>query len=296
MLQYKGTEQLKLLYGRQENILNHVFVKNEGKMLYNIIMISRAGLPIFQKQFLSNGKIKPMLSGIISGMNIKCRKIVGAACSYLEFDSISMAIATNKKYGISCLLIYEKSDGEEFGKLIATELIQTFCLEYGDYLVQQKNAKGIEMDLFLPFENKISSAIWNSLTPVLQFLQSQKGINLAVLLSGDQILPFNHRVDAISFLSQYRSLMFQTKQIMAVCNENDNQVLIQLKQAQDAIIIVRKIENASLVVSISNTSHFNRKLTYAMVDKYSFVLASIIKLNASLGTTYNAEAFKWGVL
>lgn len=261
-------------------------------MLYNIILYSKAGLPIFQKEFIPNDKIRPRIfTGIITAMNERCRDIIGSPCCYLEFNKLSLSIVTNTKYDISCLLLYSKICGEEFGKLIATELVESFCAENGDEITKLKQSDKIGADEkhFKEFENKIVYAIKNSITPILEFLQSQKYINIAMLISSDQLLPHNHRVDAISFVSEYRSLMFQTKQIMSLLSETDNEVIIH---AHDSILMIRKIENASLVVTINKNTN-NKKQTFMLIAKYCDIISHILKLIASLGE-YDSS-FQWSV-
>merc|ERR1719461_964852 len=264
-------------------------------MLYNVILFSKAGMTVFQKEFIPNDKIKPRIfTGIITAMNKKTANILpfGSPCCYLEFDNISLSIVQNTKYSINCLLLYSKVCGEEFGKLIATELVESFCSEFGDEIIKLKKSDKIGEDEkhFKEFENKIAPAIKNSISPILEFLQSQKDINIAMLISSDQLLPHNHRVDAISFVSEYRSLMFQTKQIMSLCTETDNEVIIY---AHDSIIMVRKIEMASLVITINKNTN-NKKQTFVLIEKYCHIISHILKLIASLGE-YGADGFQWSV-
>eukprot|EP00484_Ammonia_sp_Unknown_P029124 CAMPEP_0197023886 /NCGR_PEP_ID=MMETSP1384-20130603/4527_1 /TAXON_ID=29189 /ORGANISM="Ammonia sp." /LENGTH=264 /DNA_ID=CAMNT_0042452181 /DNA_START=21 /DNA_END=815 /DNA_ORIENTATION=- len=262
-------------------------------MIYSLILYSKSALPIFQKEFIPNDKIRPrILTGIITAMNKKCLNIVGSPCCYLEFDKLSLSIVTNTKYNISCLLLYSKICGEEFGKLIATELVESFCSENGDELqkLQKSDKVGEDEKHFKEFENKIAAAVKNSITPILEFLQSQKYINIAMLISADQLLPHNHRVDAISFVSEYRSLMFQTKQIMSLLSETDNEVMIH---AHDSIVMIRKIENSSLVVTINKNAN-NKKQIFLLIDKYCHIIGHILKLIASLGD-YGTDSFQWSL-
>mmetsp|Transcript_14320 Transcript_14320/g.21629 ORF Transcript_14320/g.21629 Transcript_14320/m.21629 type:complete len:266 (-) Transcript_14320:440-1237(-) len=263
-------------------------------MLYNVILfLDKGGLPIFQKEYIPNDKIRPRIfTGIITAMNKKCSDIIGSPCCYLEFNKLSLSIVTNTKHQISCLLIYAKFCGEEFGKLIATELVESFCSEYADEIAKLKKSEKIGEDEkhFKEFENKISPAIKNSITPILEFLQSQKYINIAMLISSDQLLPHNHRVDAISFVSEYRSLMFQTKQFMSLLSETDNEVIIHL---HDTIVMIRKIENASLVVTIDKNAN-NKKQIFMSVAKHCHIIGHILKLIASLGD-YGTDYFQWSV-
>lgn len=262
-------------------------------MIYNVI-VSKEGNQLFEKEFLSHDKIKPnIVSGIVTAMNAKYTKIIKAPCCYMEFDSISISVVKNTKYGISCLMLYQKDCGEEFGKLIATELVESFCNEYGDEVAdldKRKKLGFMKATRFSEFEGKIAPAIKNSISPILEFLQSQKTINLAMLISSDQLLPHNHTVDAISFVSEYRSLMFQTKQIMSLCSETDNEVIIH---AVDSIVMVRKIEMASLVVTI-NKNTVNKRQTFMLIAKYCDIIGHILKLVASLGE-YATDSCQWSI-
>jgi len=146
------------------------------------------------------------------------------------------------------------------------------------------------MGHFQGFENSIAAAIKNSITPILEFLQSQKNINIAMLISSDQLLPHNHRVDAISFVSEYRSLIMSAKQIMSLCAETDNEVIIH---AHDTILFVRKLENSHIFVTIDKNIN-NKKQTLMLIAKYSNVISHILKLVASLGEV-GTDSFQWSV-
>ena len=111
-----------------------------------------------------------------------------------------------------------------------------------------------------------------------------------MLLSADQLLPHNHRVDAITFVSEYRSLMFQTKQVMSLLSETDNEVIIYV---HDSIVMIRKIENASLVVTLNKNIN-NKKQTFILIAKYCDIIGHILKLIASLGE-YGTDSFQWSV-
>ena len=50
-------------------------------------MISKSGMPLFQKEYVANEKIKVgPLAGLVTGMNLKCYNIVQKPCCYLEFS------------------------------------------------------------------------------------------------------------------------------------------------------------------------------------------------------------------
>ena len=190
------------------------------------------------------------------------------------------------------MLIYSRGDGEEFGKLIATELVESFCQEYGEILSSKPKHGGLNHKRFDGFESKIATAIKNSVSPVLEFLQSQKSINLALLYTSDQLLPHNHRVDAISFVAEYRSLKFHTKQLMELVKDSDSQVIIQC--GNDSTVIIKKIYgNAQLVVSANQSN--DRSNTMKVIEKYSKILSSLLKLIGSLGNSGN-DTFQWGAL
>lgn len=87
----------------------------------------------------------------------------------------------------------EGAQGPIFGRLLALEILNSFVQQYSSQLVQiSANLKD-----FSGFNHKISDSIRNSIRPALDMLASVNGVQLALIVSGDNILFSTHKIDKV---------------------------------------------------------------------------------------------------
>jgi len=214
-------------------------------MIHRALIISESGLLLFGKQFLEQPQIRnnKILGPLISAMLVRTEEIIGVPITFISMANTSVAIVSNPDYKITCAVVYDQVDGEIFGKLIATELVESFCTQYGERLKEDEYLGNVGE--FSLFNNRIGEAIKDTLQPILEWMAVQPGIHKAFLVSGDRILPNNIKVDHIAFISTYRSLLEQTHQIMAKTEEDIMEITLE---AENKDISIQRIENRTLVI------------------------------------------------
>jgi len=244
-------------------------------MLQSVIVFSRGGSLLFHKEFLIHDRLKAKkLAPLLTTLLTQAEHIVGLPLCYLELHDIALAIVTNVKYKVSCCIFYDVEDGEIFGKLLATEIVESFCENFTDELEEPHS----HQSAFDSFNPKIASAIQNSLSPILEHLQSQKMIQSALLINGDEIIPKNNRVDNIAFIAEYYGLMEQAQQLMTIMETQHKEVVIT---GSGLNLYVKKIESAGFVVTYY--THEDTEGTKALIAKYAKVLDSVLKLINNFG-------------
>lgn len=223
-----------------------------------------------------------LMGGLVRGMMERCESVLGLPVCYMQLDKISVAIVTNAKYKVSCALFYDSEDGEIFGKLIATEVVESFCAMFQNELERPKDqqlANGADTrEQFHTFHPVIGQAIRNSINPVLEHLASSKrAIETAFLVNRDTVTPENARakIDPIAFIAQYQSLLEQSRQIMLLSGEIDQELVVN---GNEKVIYLKRIEGSVLVVVINKAHKVPRK----EIDKHTKVLKSVLVVIANL--------------
>jgi len=259
-------------------------------MLHRVLIISESGLLLFGKTFLEQPQTRnnKILGPLISAMLVRTAEIIGVPVTFISMANSSVAIVLNPDYKVTCAVVYDQVDGEIFGKLIATELVESFCTQYGERLKEDEYLGNVGE--FSLFNNRIGEAIKDTLQPILEWMAVQPGIHQAFLVSGDKILPNNIKVDHIAFISTYRSLLEQTHQIMAKTEEDIMEITLK---AGEKDISIQRIENRTLVIvratkGLREPSVEQLKKSDKNMQRAVTALKSVLKL---ISTFYP----RWGV-
>jgi hypothetical protein len=91
---------------------------------------------------------------------------------------VSVTIVASESQRVFCALFHDRTDGFDFGKLIASELVNAFSEEYGSDIGLGHNAKD-----FHGFNFKIADVIRQSVRPVLFQLQQENGVEMAAFVT-----------------------------------------------------------------------------------------------------------------
>ena len=228
-------------------------------MLRGLFFIHSSGLLLFYKEFSRGGvETKPtMLGGIVTAMMDFAVTKTGLPVSFIQLESLAVSIA-RKEGKVICAVFMDLSDGEEFGSLLANQLLRSFLDSYG---IELENKGVSDVDIFKEFNAKIAEVIRMSVIPVLQQLQHTKGIEQAFLVSGDQVFQFEGKIDSLSLLATHNALLARTSELMAA--HHDSPLSITLNNAMTTVC-VQRIEHASLiVVSAKNVDRTPRDLATA---------------------------------
>jgi len=219
-------------------------------MLRNVLIVSLTGNVYFTKEFFKSGSREPlsasMLARLVTAMIAFSTHRVGVPVAYVALTNVGVAIQINSGSRLVCAVFHDIADGEDFGKLLAGELLSAFIAQYD----QQLEEKNVSPDTFADFGMKIAEIVRSSVRPVLDNLQQQKGIECCVLTSSDTLLHSTAAdIDKLSLLANHQALLGAATDLMAT--KNDVSLSVTLKGARSTIIM-RRIERCSLVVLYNN--------------------------------------------
>jgi len=240
-------------------------------MLRNLLIISSSGIVLFTKEFFNAVNKSRLIGGLMTALLDFSTQRVGVPVSYISLSNVGVAIYTINK--VTCALFHDLVDGPDFGKLICTEVLHSFVRTFSAQLEEKVTSP----DLFLSFNQKIAEVIRNSVRPILDLLQEQRGIEKAVLLSGDAILHSTVDIDKLGVLANHQALLGVSTDIMA--SKNDVPLSIVLK-GEKKTTVLRRIERSSLIVQYSNT--VNPVLCDQDIDKAVKLLQRVLNMLSSL--------------
>jgi len=81
---------------------------------------------LFSKEFLKAVSKPRLIGGLITAMIDFATQRVGVPVSYIQLKNVGVAIHTNIQAKVTCALFHDISDGIDFGKLIASEILNSF--------------------------------------------------------------------------------------------------------------------------------------------------------------------------
>ena len=228
-------------------------------MLHAVIIITASGLILFQKEFallpsssaapssiplssashsspsyLSLSSKSGQLAGIITAVINFSLSRLGGQVSYIECDHVGVALHVHPASKVTCAVFHQVQDGEDFGRLVARELLQSFanvsaaalhrilaslrpldaaafpvltellccvwsCAAFLSAVWQtyrsQLSTTVPRSDMFSSFTSKISGIISSCLRPVMDSLACQPGV-LLVLCAQSDGFGYGHLDDA----------------------------------------------------------------------------------------------------
>ena len=185
-------------------------------MLHAVIIITASGLILFQKEFAllpsssaslsSNPSSLPLssssslshsgasspsyislssksgqLAGILTAVVNFSLSRLGGQVSYIQCDHVGVALHVHPQTKVTCAVFHQVQDGEDFGRLMARELLQAFAATYRSLL----STPVPRSDMFSAFTSKISGIIAACIRPVLDALALQPGVLLVLCCQSD---------------------------------------------------------------------------------------------------------------
>jgi len=244
-------------------------------MLRNLLLISSSGIVLYSKEFIKAVAKPGLIGGLITAMLDFSEQRTGLPVSYIELATVGVSVVRDKGARVTCALFYDREDGQEFGQLIASEILRAFVQTYSSPNEEKISATGAED--FSGFNMRISETIRNSVRPVLDTLQQQRGILLAVLISGDTITHSTYDVDKIGILANIQALLGVATDIMTA--KNDLPVRLTLKSERNTVFLIR-LEGTSLVVVTKNS--VKHDLYEPEIDNAAKLLRQVLIMSSNL--------------
>lgn len=190
---------------------------------------------------------------------------------------IGMAIARATSL-VTCALVVDKEDGQDFAQLIAHELLVGFLKMFQPVLEAGMIS---DSDVFKAFNSKVAEIIRNSVIPVLEKLQGERGIQNAVLTTGDQVLRphglASHDIDTIGVLANHQALLGKATDIMS--SQNDVPLFMTIKGPRTTVCLQR-IRRSSLIVIYKNG--ISADSITKIISSTAALLGKVLSVAASL--------------
>jgi len=177
--------------------------------------------------------------------------------------------STNAKNKITCAVICDASDGQEFGQIVTQSVLSTFVDTYSD---EFKFSTGVGYD-FSSFNDKISEAFRSCVQPALDSLALKRGIENVVLISDNTIFSTGETLDRVGVLGNWEALANVTSEIMSAAGDSPYLVTLQNDNKR---LVVRTIDKSTLVVSFR--TNLNYAIVSANIEEAASLLAKILAL------------------
>jgi len=202
----------------------------------------------------------------------------GLPVSYIQLSTVGVALVSHQRAKVTCALFHDVKDGgPEFGKLIASEILNAFITTYAHQLPLESKINLEES--FRDFNLKIAEVIRHSVRPVLDRLRQKRGILKCLLTVGDSLQYSTDEVSKLGVLANHQALVAFSQEIMNVCVDEPTD--ITLKSAETTLTLLR-FERASLVVLHQNGVNVGEDIASAAdLLKKVLVMASNLQLQES---------------
>eukprot|EP00455_Lapot_gusevi_P041811 TRINITY_DN4890_c0_g5_i1.p1 TRINITY_DN4890_c0_g5~~TRINITY_DN4890_c0_g5_i1.p1 ORF type:complete len:250 (+),score=51.87 TRINITY_DN4890_c0_g5_i1:139-888(+) len=249
-------------------------------MLRNLIVISSSGIVLFSKEFLNSIAQPRLIGGLVTAMLDVSINRTGLPVAYIELSNVAIAVVSNIEAKVTCAVFLDRDDGCSFAKLITRELLYAFIQQFSTVL-----EKGVlSLADFSGFNAKITEVIRNSVRPVLDHLQQQRGIQMALLVSGDTIIHSTAEVDKVGVLANLQALLGLATDLMYLKNDVPLSITMHSRRSR---LVIRKVERSILVVVCKTSA--NQKKCDEVISKAARLTQRILILVSNLQDVWHGR-------
>jgi hypothetical protein len=205
-----------------------------------------------------------------------CVQRTGMSVSYIELSTIGVAVTFNQVAKIICVV--DLSDGPDFAKVIALQLLTAFTNKFAAEI----NQKITSPDTFSQFNSNISSVIRQSVRPVMEQLSNVKGMLLCFLTSGHghSIIYSQRDVDKISVLANHARLIDLANEIMG--NRSDSFSAITMKNDKTTLMLFRLVRSSFVVVFKNLKKSGKNEVCAAESSEASILIRKLLVMASNL--------------
>jgi len=233
--------------------------------------MTAAGVVIFEKVWFTDSesiqteKKGRLFGSLITTMQEFSRQSTGGMIvTYLEFQQVAVSIVDDSKTKLLCTLFHDTEDGSDFGQMIAAQILRSFIESFPDISFQGT----LNVATFSSFVGKLFDAIQNSVRAIVQQLQSQRGINSALVVydNGQSVMTVAQEEDQLGIVANLTPIITLSTDILQA-KTKERPELITLEMSKQIVIICR-VGDASLVSicrKSTNPTHYQPAIERAAV-------------------------------
>lgn len=173
-------------------------------MIRNVLIMATSGLVLFSKAYTNGISNARLIGSLITAIIEFSQQTTGMSVCFIELSNVSITIVTNETAKVFCALFYDRDDGVVFGRLICSEILNSFIHEYSVDL----NQLGRNLLDFHGFKKIITAAVKQSTKPVIMRLESQLGIKKVLLINDRDVKETSaNKCDQLGVLANMHSVM-----------------------------------------------------------------------------------------
>jgi predicted regulator of Ras-like GTPase activity (Roadblock/LC7/MglB family) len=253
-------------------------------MIKNVLIMNGAGVVIFDKVWVPSETIPSekirLFGALIATMQDFSRQSTGGlVVSYLEFSEVAISIVEDSRTKLTCTLFHENTDGSYFGQLICSQILRSFVDTFPDI-----NFTGtLNVASFSSFSTKVYDAIHNSIRSVVQQLQTQRGVNVALVVfdDGTAVVPAQEE-EQLGVIANLQPILTLSADIMQTkSKEMPVEILLEMSRQ---VVYVHRIGESSSLVSICRKS-VNPSVYKPFIEKAVSTLGKVFVLSRALSFT-----------
>mmetsp|Transcript_13831 Transcript_13831/g.17147 ORF Transcript_13831/g.17147 Transcript_13831/m.17147 type:complete len:225 (-) Transcript_13831:2262-2936(-) len=217
----------------------------------------------------------------------KSRQTTGLEVSYIELQNVGITLVGLDSKNLCCILFHDEEDGEDFGRLLASQILLAFV---DTYMLLDKGltTTGAMHNLsdFLDFHLMIGCVIRDSVGPVLEELQRNRAVVLALLVTddatdGDSTITYSTgEVDRFGVLANLKPLISAATDVMSHQRESMKSLWLESSPSRASRLFVRRIDNATLVVQFSK--RFEQTVYISELERAAHLLKKVVTLGEML--------------
>jgi len=224
--------------------------------LRNVLILAQSGLVLFAKDFVNAVAQPRLLGSLLTVMTEFSAQTTGMYPTLIELSGLAVTIVRDDVVKLMCALIHDRNDSASFGRLVAGEILSAFVEEYApnDRLRSPAPVSlgGPTLKDFHGFDAKIAGIVQNSVRPVLQKLQSHRGVVQALLVTDASIVQAGAggEIDQLGVLASLEAMLTYADAILDVAHDAAKHVFFD-DELDEARTLLWRIHNCVLVVCVN---------------------------------------------
>jgi hypothetical protein len=217
-------------------------------VLRNILILSTSGIVLFSKEIVRPLSQPRLLGSLLTAILQYSQASVGMPATYIELDTVAVSISISEKRKLSCCLVHDVEDGEDFGLLLSSTILYKFLEEFESLTT----VMSVNLSAYFRFSTQLQEVVKSTITTVLLQLEQQAGVIQAVVVTEDQQLLCTGSIDRLAMNAHLTSLMDAATDVMFEQNDEAQGIYME---TDDSRLFVYRISSAIFHLSFSFSVH-----------------------------------------